>query len=349
MEKKCFHKLSDILLTGLLTCLSHGEDYEDMVLSGNTRERFLKEMIPPANGIPSHDTFNRVFSGLEPDLLCECLNNYGRDLIGLLSEKQICLDGRKLKGVSPGSRGNTGLYIVNARVAENRLCTGRKRADDKSNEITAVPCLIEEPDIEDAVAGIDALGCQRDTAGRIVEKKGHCLLALKQNQPDLPDDASCGFRACPPESVCEEWEYDHGRYETRKCSIMKAKDAVPEENMNSRPGLRTPVKVEASGMIKDRQSKEIRYCISDEEGMNASCFNAPVRGHWGIENQLHRHLDVTFREDACRARKGHAAENLSTMRKPALQIIKEQPDKLSLKKRRLNAAYNIEYLKKLIT
>ncbi|OAV64772.1 Transposase [Bacteroidales bacterium Barb6XT] len=154
MEKKCFHKLSDILLTGLLTCLSHGEDYEGMVLFGNTRERFLKEMIPPANGIPSHDTFNRVFSGLEPDLLRQCLKNYGRDLIGLLSEKQICLDGRKLKGVSPGSRGNTGLYIVNARVAENRPCTGQKRADDKSNEITAVPCLIEEPDIGDAVAGM---------------------------------------------------------------------------------------------------------------------------------------------------------------------------------------------------
>ncbi|OAV65866.1 Transposase [Bacteroidales bacterium Barb6XT] len=165
----------------------------------------------------------------------------------------------------------------------------------------------------------------------------------------MPDDASRGFRACPPESVCEEWEYDHGRYETRKCSIIKAKDAVPEENVSSRPGLRTPVRVEASGMIKDRESKEIRYCISDEEGMNASCFNAPVRGHWGIENQLHRHLDVTFREDACRAGKGHAAENLSTMRKLTLQIIREQPDKLSLKKRRLNAAYNIEYLKKLIT
>ncbi|OAV65487.1 Transposase [Bacteroidales bacterium Barb6XT] len=213
MEKKCFHKLSDILPTGLLTCLSHGEDYEDMVLSGNTRERFLKEMIPPANGIPSHDTFNRVFSGLEPDLLRQCLNNYGR----------------KLKGVSPGSRGNTGLYIVNARVAENRLCTGQKRADDKSNEITAVPCLIEELDIGDAVVSIDAVGCQRDTAGRIVEKTDHYLLALKQNQPDLLNDASCGFMACPPESVCEEWEYDHGRYETRKCSIIKAKDAVPEK------------------------------------------------------------------------------------------------------------------------
>lgn len=109
------------------------------------------------------------------------------------------------------------------------------------------------------------------------------------------------------------------------------------------------MRVEASRIIKDKKSREIRYYISDEEGMKASRFNAPVGGDRGIENQLHRHLDVTFGEDACRAGKGHAAENLSTMRKLALQIIREQPDKLSLKKRRLNAAYNIEYLKKLIT
>ncbi|OAV74153.1 Transposase [Bacteroidales bacterium Barb7] len=142
--------------------------------------------------------------------------------------------------------------------------------------------------------------------------------------------------------------YNHGRYETRKCGIIKAEDAVSEENMNSRSGLGTPVKVEASGIIKDRQSREIRYCISDEEGMNTSYFNAPVRGHRGIENHLHRHSDVTFRENSCRAEKGYAAENLPTRRTPALQIIKEQPDKLRLKKRRLNVAYDIGYLKKLI-
>ncbi|GHV17229.1 hypothetical protein FACS1894169_12100 [Bacteroidia bacterium] len=113
MENKCYHKLSDILLIGLLTYLSHGEDYEDMFLFGITHEEFLKEIITLENGIPSHDTFNRVFSSLEPDLLRQCLNDHGKDLIGLLSEKQICLDGKKLKGVSPGSRDNTGLYIVN--------------------------------------------------------------------------------------------------------------------------------------------------------------------------------------------------------------------------------------------
>jgi hypothetical protein len=138
MEKKCLHKLSDILLTGLLTYLSNGEDYEDMVLFAETHEAFLKDFMDFPDGIPSHDTFNRVFSALDPKLLRDCLNAHGRDTVGFLSEKQICPDGRKLKGVSPTSRGNQGLYTVNARVAENRICIGQKKVEDKSNEITAI-------------------------------------------------------------------------------------------------------------------------------------------------------------------------------------------------------------------
>jgi hypothetical protein len=134
IEKKCLHKLSDILFIGLLTYLSNGEDYEDMVLFAQSHESFLREYIELANGVPSHDTFNRVFTVLEPELLRRCLNEYGKGILDLLSEKQICLDGKKLKGASPGSRGNQGLYIVNAWVAENRLCIGQQKVEDKSNE-----------------------------------------------------------------------------------------------------------------------------------------------------------------------------------------------------------------------
>lgn len=349
IEKKCLHKLSDILLIGLLTYLSNGEDYEDMVLFGNTHESFLKEFISLEHGIPSHDTFNRVFSVLEPDIPGSCLTNYGKDILDILSEKQICLDGKKLKGNNPTSRGNKGLYIVNAWVSENRICIGRKKVDDKSNEITAIPELIEELDIENAVVSIDAIGCQRDIANKITNRKGHYLLALKQNQAELYDDVATGFKVCPSASISEDWEYDHGRYEVRECSIIKAEDALLEETAKQWPSIKTLVKVQASRRINDRQTTETRYYISDEENLNAAYFNALVRGHWSIENHLHRHLDVTFKEDDCRVRKGYAAENLSTLRKPALQIIKEQGDKLSLKKRRLKAAYNMQYLKELVT
>jgi hypothetical protein len=186
---KCKHKLSDILFIGLLTCLSNGEDFVDMVLFGKTRKTFLQEYVSPANGIPSEDTFERVFSAVEPDVLRVCLSDYGKDAVALLSEKQICLDGKKLKGVSPASRGNRGLFILNAWVAENRICVGQKRVEDKSGEITAIPALIEQIDIKDAVVSIDAIGCQRNIAEQIVKKEGHYLLALKTNQRELYDDA----------------------------------------------------------------------------------------------------------------------------------------------------------------
>jgi predicted transposase YbfD/YdcC len=349
IEKKCLHKLSDILFIGLATYLSNGEDYEDMVLFSHTHESFLREYIELSNGIPSHDTFNRVFSMLNPDILRQCLNDYGKDIVGLLAEKQICLDGKKLRGVSPTSRGNQGLYIVNAWVAENRLCIGQKKVEDKSNEITAIPSLLDEIDIEDAVVSIDAIGCQRSIAQQITAKKGHYLLSLKENQGSLYEDTLYGFRTNRPLSVSEEWEYAHGRYETRKCSILNAKEVLLKEHLEQWAGIQTLVRIEACRETNEKKTTETRYYISDETGLNAHYFNALVRGHWGIENHLHWHLDVTFREDNCRARKGYAAENLTTLRKIALQIIHDQHDKLSLKKRRLKAAYDMKYLKQLLS
>jgi len=348
MENKCLHKLSDILFIGLLTYLSSGEDYEDMVLFGKTHEDFLINYLSLPNGIPSHDTFRRVFSTLEPDVLRVCLNDFGKGVVDILREKQICLDGKKLRGVSPTSRGNKGLHILNAWVAENRICVGQRRVNDKSNEIAAIPELIKELDITDAVVSIDAIGCQHGIAEQIIEKGGDYLLSLKANQRDLYDDAVCGFKACVPESVSETWEYDHGRYETRKCSIVSSEKVLLPENQENWRGLKTLIKVEATRTVKDKTTTETRYYISSESGLSANYFNGLVRGHWGIENHLHWHLDVTFKEDDCRARKGNAPENLATLRKLALQIIAGQKDKLSIRKRRLKAAYDENYLQKLL-
>lgn len=348
MENKCSHKLSDILLIGLFTYLSNGEDYEDMVLFAHSHRDFVQEFCVLKNGIPSHDTFNRVFSLLHPDVLRSCLNDYGKSMVGILSEKQICFDGKKLRGTNPGSRDNEGLYIVNAWFAENRLCIGQKKVEDKSNEITAIPKLIKEIDIEEAIVSIDAIGCQQEIVRQIIDQRGHYFLAIKQNQAELYHDVAGSFKACASESTKEEWEYERGRFEVRRCSILSAKDVLLEENLSLWIALKTVVRIEATRMIKDKESHEIRYYISDEENQPASYYNALARGHWGIENHLHWHLDVTFREDACRARKGYAPENLSSLRKFALQIIKEHDDKLSLKKRRVKAAYDVNYLKSLI-
>ncbi len=345
---KCKHRLSDILLIGLCTYLSNGQDYEDMVLFAQTKGAQLPHLLDLPAGVPSHDTFNRVFQLLAPDLLGGLLQQHGHELLGLLAEKQICLDGKKLKGVSPRSKGNQGLFIVNAWVAENRLCIGQRKVDDKSNEITALPEVIRQMDLTEAIVTIDAIGCQTSLAQQIRQQQGHYLLAVKANQETLWEDLQCAFKANPAVSSHQQWEYARNRLETRRCSMLSAAACLEAELVASWAGLQTLVKVEASRSLDGQTSVQTRYYISDETVADPLYFAKLTQGHWGIENHLHWHLDVTFGEDACRARRGYAPENLATLRKLALQIISQQKDKLSLKKRRVKAAYDVEYLKKLL-
>ena len=251
--------------------------------------------------------------------------------------------------MSAQSRGNHGLYIVNAWVAENKICVGQEKVMDKSNELDALPKLIKSLDLTDAIATIDAMGCHKHIASQIKEQNGHYLLALKKNQKELLEEVSCAFKANKPISQEEEWEYQRGRFEIRKCSILSAQATIDKDIIAQWEGLQTLVKIESTRIISDKKTTEIRYYISDENEANALYYNYLVRGHWSIENHLHWHLDVTFSEDRCRARKGNAPENLSTLRKLALQIIAQYNDKLSLKKRRVKAAYDTEYMVELLS
>ncbi len=349
IAKKCRHKLSDILLIGLLTYLSNGEDYEDMVLFAESYYDFVKKYCELPNGIPSHDTFNRVFKSLNPSVLNDLLKDYGKDILNILSEKQICIDGKKLRGVAPTSRGNKGFYIVNAWVTENNLCVGQQKVDNKSNEVTAIPKIISELAIENAVISIDAMGCQKNIAHQIIGQKGDYLLSVKSNQSELYEEVVGGFKAVRSVDFSEQWEYQNSRFETRKCSIIKASEAMLPDVLTQWKGLKTLIKIESERILNDEKQIQTRYYISSEDCEKAAYYNALVRGHWSIENQLHWHLDVTFREDKCRARAGFSAQNLSTLRKLALQIIKSHKDKLSLKKRRVKAGYSTDYLEKLIS
>lgn len=349
MQKKCHHKLSDIVLIGLFTYLSNGEDYEDMVLFAQSNYDFVKKYCDLPNGIPSHDTFNRVFKYLNPNVLRGLLTDYGKDVLDILSDKQICVDGKKIKGTSPTSRGNQGLYIVNAWVAENQLCIGQQKVENKSNEIVAIPQIISQLDIENATVSIDAIGCQKNIANQIISQKGNYLLSIKKNQTSLYEQVTSGFKTVQSVDFSEEWEYQNSRFETRKCSVIKASTVLLAETLNDWNGLKTLIKIDSKRIVNEQKQVQTRYYISSEDFANANYFNALVRGHWSIENQLHWHLDVTFNEDKCRARAGFAPENLSTIRKLALQIIQSYKDKLSLKKRRVKAAYSTEYLQKIIS
>jgi predicted transposase YbfD/YdcC len=199
--KKCKHRLSDILLIGICTYLCNGQDYEDMVLFGHAKGPSLVDLLELPNGVPSHDTFNRVFQLLNPELLRQCLSQHGNTLLKVLADKQIALDGKKLRGVTPHSKGTSGLFIVNAWVGENRLCVGQHKVEDKSNEIEALSPLIAQLDITDAVVSIDAIGCQKELAKQIKQQQGHYLLAVKANQKALLEEIECAFKACRPQAV----------------------------------------------------------------------------------------------------------------------------------------------------
>lgn len=347
VQGRCKHLLYDILFIALCTLLSNGEDYEDMVEFGKQRIEWLGTILNLPNGIPSHDTFNRVLQIVDSESLSGCLKEDGEQFLDKIQGKLINFDGKKLRGANPRSRGNSGLYILSAWVSENRLCIGQKKVRDKSNEITAIPELLDSLDLESTTISIDAIGCQKEIAEKIIGEQANYLLAVKANQGNLSEEVTEVFEFSPIKETVETHEKGHGREEIRNCQILSASDTLSPNLLAEWVGIKTLVKIEETRIIKGVSQTESRYYISSEEE-NATYYNNLVRGHWGIENQLHWHLDVTFNEDACRARKGNAPQNLNILRKLALHRLTRMKDKLSLKKRRYRASLNNDYLQKVL-
>ena len=240
------------------------------------------------------------------------------------------------------------MYILTAWVSESSVCVAQKKVDDKSNEITAIPELLDNMNIKEAVVSIDAIGCQKLIASKIINKEGDYLLALKKNQKDSYQRVEDVFRFHAPKKFDLMKDKNHAREETRKCSILDINKLPKDEIPSKWNGLNTLVKIESTRKTKDKTQQNTRYYLSSEIIKNPSYYNMLVRGHWSIENKLHWHLDVTFKEDASRSRKGNAPENLNILRKIALQRVNLQKDKLSKKKRRFKAAMNTNYIKEIL-
>lgn len=312
------------------------------------REEWLRKKIELPHGIPSHDTFNRVFQLIDPEVLGRFLEEEGAALLAQVDGYVINIDGKKIRGVSPHSRGNSGLYVLSAWVGEYGMCIGQRKVEDKSNEITAIPQVLSEIQLAGNMVTIDAVGCQREIARQIDCEAGYYLLAVKGNQADLLEEVSEVFTFSTTAGDDETWEYDHGRYEERKCQIMGARQALSPNLLDAWPSVQTLVRIISSRTIDGVTSTNTRYYISNRMGMDARYFNGLVRSHWSIENALHWHLDVTFAEDASRARSGNAPQNLNIMRKVALRKIKKDDTKLSQKKRRFKASLNQDYLDRIL-
>lgn len=343
---RCTYELGDLLAVAFLTYLSGHEDYADMELFARHRSEDFG-LFPYTQKRPSRDTFESIFGALKTDFLEEAVREQGRRIMDILNEKQIAIDGKKLCGTAPREKGAKGDYLLNAFVAENSLFIGQEKVRDKENEIPAIPRLLDKLEITGAVISIDAMGTQVEIAEKIVSKGGHYFLAVKENQELLLREIEDVIKFNPSQSVHSESDKEHARVETRTVSIYPASKIEDKEILGRWKNLTTLVKVDTHTVHVSeggREEMQTRYYISDEDFPSAQYYGGLARGHWAVENGLHWHLDVTFREDDCRARKKNAAQNLSLLRKLVLQVVKATNDKLSLRKRLVRASMDKDYL-----
>ena len=333
-------------MLSLCAVLSGAEDFEDMETYGKQKESFLRQFLELPNGIPSHDTINRVFNRLDKEKFAECLYRWSRELLDFLDHYQVNIDGKVLRGTAQAGQKKSGICVVSAWAQEQRLVLGQRKVESKSNEKTAIPELLESLDLSGAVVSIDAIACTEKIAGQIKQKGGDYLLALKKNQKQLFEQVSEHMGKQKAALAKAEWvDFGSGRIEKRVCYVSEQLALL--DDLASWPAVSRVVMVEASREKEGKREEQTRFYLSSLPA-TAAIFNQLIRNHWGIENNLHWLLDVVFKEDQSRTRKGNAPENMTTLRKIALQILNQNQDKQSIKSRRKIAAWNDKYLLNLL-
>lgn len=343
------YPLTEILMISLCAVLGGADDFEQIAEYGRQKIGFLRRFLDLSNGIPSHDTFSRVFRHLDQKQFSDSLHRWSKELLSFLAGEQIAIDGKVLRGTDKKGHKKSGICIVSAWAQGNRLVLGQAKVGEKSNEKTAIPVLLDSLELKGAIVSIDAIGCQPKIAEQVRGKEGHYLLAVKKNQGRLLEEAVSRFKA--HEGRLERFEktdFVGGRIEKRICTVLR--DLTFVDAAARFKDSRCLVRVESSRTLKaqpDKTSSETRYFLTSLDA-TAERFLAISKNHWSIENQLHWMLDVVFSEDQARARTQNAAENLSTLRKIALQLLVRAEDKVSMKNRRFKAALNDDYMFQLL-
>jgi len=342
------HKLEDILLIGIISVICAADTWKNMETFAKAREDFLRTFLDLKNGIPSDDTFNRVFSSIDPFQFENCFIKWVSHLVDLSQGEIIPIDGKAIRGAKSNGK-KSPFHMVSAWASQNNMVLGQVKVETKSNEIKAIPKLLELIAIKDCVVTIDAMGCQKEIASKIIEKEADYILAVKENQKQLYQHIEDEFRFCKNPEIELHQELDHGRIETRKCSVITDFQFI--ENNNSWKNLTSIIKVESVREFKNSSKpleKTTRYYISSLQA-DAKTFQKNIRLHWSIENSLHWVLDVAFSEDASRKRAGNSPQNFSILSKIALNLLKnETAEKQGIKGKRLKCAYNQDYLLKVI-
>ena len=345
---KVLYRLDEILLLVLSAVLSGADDFVEISDWGRLRLGFLRGFLPYEAGVPSHDTLNDVFNALDGEQFQACFMAWVEGL-RLSAPEIIAVDGKTSRRSGDAGKGREPLHLVSAWASSQRLVLGQQAVAAASNEIVAIPLLLEKLALRGALVTIDAIGCQKEIAGQIVDAGGDYLLALKENQPRLLEDVRLFFadeHEWPKLDHHQTTDGDHGRIEVRRHWVSN--DVAWLNESHRWPGLAAIAMVEASREIGGKTSRSRRFYISSAP-LNAKRFAAAVRAHWGIENRLHWVMDVVFHDDLSRLRTGNAPQNMATVRHMALNLIKNAKDKASIKVRRKKAAWSEQYLKNIIT
>jgi len=344
IDRRKVHKMEDLIFISIACVLCGGESWYDMELYCELKYDWLKTVLELPGGIPSHDTFNRFFAALDPKEFEACFIKWTNSIMERTDGEIVSIDGKTMRRTKDVNK--SAVHIVSAWADTNELVLGQIKTEQKSNEITAIPELLEVLLIKNCVITIDAMGCQKNIAEQISSKEGDYVLAVKGNQGNLLRDVEDSFKMLKPESVSEELDMGHGRVETRKCSVITDFQLV--ENSNEWIKLKAIAKIESERYFKStgKIEHDTRYYICSI--VESERINHAVRSHWGVENKLHWTLDMSFHEDYLRVRTKNAAQNFSMLNKICLNILKNDSLKASIKGKRKAAGWENSYLLKLL-
>ncbi len=341
------HLLPDIIVIALCAVLCGAKDWQQVETFGKQRLGWLRRFLKLPNDIPSHDTFERVFDRIDPRAFHQSFQNWVAAIAEKLNIKHIAIDGKTLRGSGSSKLGP--LHLVSAWATEQHLSLGQVATAEKSNEITAIPELLELLELHGAVVTIDAMGCQKAIASKIIEREGHYALTVKDNQPTLLAEIKEKVHQAL-ESDFKGMQYDqhmteergHGRTEKRHFTILIDPVGIPQQS--EWKNLRVVGMCARERQVGTEEAKtEVSFFIGSKV-MSAKSYAKVLRNHWGIENNLHWQLDVSFAEDSNRVSKRNGAENLALLRKLALMMLKRHPGKQSLAGKQWNAALNPQFL-----
>jgi predicted transposase YbfD/YdcC len=355
IDRTKLHKLLDILVIAICAVIAGADNWEDVEEFGKARLEWFRTFLELPNGIPSHDTFTRVFARLDPEQFQACFLGWMNAVAEVIGGQVIAIDGKVLRRSHDKGIDKAAIDMVSAWASANRLVLGQVKVDEKSNEITAIPQLLEALEVSGCIVTIDAMGCQTEIAEKIIDREAEYVLSLKENQGHLYEDVERLF-ADLEDSQYKAYEFDyektvnkdHGRIEIRECWTISDPEVLPHlRGFANWKNLTAVSRIRAQRWIGEEKTCEDRYHIASIAGAKRILW--AVRSHWGIENELHWTLDLAFDEDRCRVRKDHGPENFALLRHIALNLLKQEKTcKRGIKGKRLLAGWNQDYLLKVL-